>query len=121
MSEDITAVRDNKGRFAKGKSGNTSGRTVGSKGKHTKAKLENLLNKMGVDALIKIQEIAEQAVKSGQLALGFKCYFALADKYYSLTIHNDRVEIAAAKDAKEDNTDDMDYTMPPVQLSFVSG
>ena len=100
MSE-VEKVRDDKGRFKAGVSGNAAGRPKGTKGnKHraAKASLENLLMKEGPEALRKIKEIADQALVKGELNQAMKCYVFISEKYYQLVIHNDRVEIQQIKD-----------------------
>ena len=122
MSEEIKDMdtpakpikRRKDGTFAKGRSGNAAGRPKGTKNKYAKAKLENMLNSMGVNALKQIEEIAKKAVAQGQLQLGMKCYMIIFDKYYALTIHNDRSEIQEQKDkakelAQEEEGDTQEY------------
>lgn len=94
--------RDDKGRFKKGsESPNKFGRpkgTKGSKHKASKAKLESLLLSEGPEAILKIKEIAEKALLDKDLSTAFKCYVWIGDKYYSVIIHNDKLEIQQARD-----------------------
>jgi hypothetical protein len=101
MMSEVEKVRDDKGRFKAGVSGNAKGRpkgTTGNKQRAAKASLENLLMKEGPDALRKIKEIADKALLSGELNQAMKCYVFISEKYYQLVIHNDRVEIQQIKD-----------------------
>lgn len=95
--------RDEKGRFKKGISPNAKGRpknTKGVKHKFSKAALENMLHKDGLWAFRELRKLAEEAIKKGDLNTAFKCLVTIGDKYYQLTIHNDKVEIQAMKDAE---------------------
>ena len=103
-SESKVIERDDKGRFKKGAtSPNPSGRKKGTKGvkhKFSKAALENMLHKDGLWAFKELRKLAEQAIAKGDLNTAFKCLVTIGDKYYQLTIHNDKVEIQAMKDAE---------------------
>lgn len=102
-SESKVIERDEKGRFKKGISPNAKGRPRGTKGvKHrmSKAALENMLHKDGLWAFKELRKLAEQAIAKGDLNTAFKCLVTIGDKYYQLTIHNDKVEIQAMKDAE---------------------
>ena len=114
--------RNKKGQFVKGVSGNTRGRTKGSKGKASKQRLDAMLNKIGPESLMQIKKMADQAFAKGDFTTGFKCYFAIADKYYQLTIHNEKMEIRQAErkeKATEDDDDEYDVNDGTVvQFSF---
>lgn len=103
MTEEIkeAPLRNEKGQFIG--SGNRKGRPKGTKGvkhKFSKAALENMLHKDGLWAFKELRKLAEQAIAKGDLNTAFKCLVTIGDKYYQLTIHNDKVEIQAMKDAE---------------------
>lgn len=103
VQESKKIERDEKGRFKKGISPNAKGRPRGTKGvKHrmSKAVLESMLHKDGLWAFRELRKLAEEAIKKGDLNTAFKCLVTIGDKYYQLTIHNDKVEIQAMKDAE---------------------
>lgn len=108
MTDEVEVPRDNAGRFVKGKSGNIKGRPKGSKGKASKQRLDALLNKVGPESILQIKKMADLAFTKGDLVTGFKCYFALADKYYQLTIHNEKMEIRQAERKEKFSEDDED-------------
>lgn len=115
--------RDEKGKFRKGVSGNRNGRPVGSKGKFAKAKLENMLNKAGPEALQLIMDSAKKLLEKGELVAGSKLLIPVMDKWYTLTVHNDRIQIAEEKDKKaqlEDEEDNSSYEGNVFQVSFSS-
>lgn len=96
--------RNADGTIRKGYSLNTKGRpkgTTGNKHKASKANLENMLLKEGLASMKAIKAMADKAAESGDLTTAFKCYVFVADKYYQLVIHNDRIEMQAIKDEEQ--------------------
>ena len=122
MSEEVK--RDSSGKFVKGVSGNPLGRSKGTKGvKHraSKAKLENLLNKFGPEAIQQIMEIGQKALSQGDIGTALKTFVWIGDKYYQLTIANDRIEIQEQKrqqDKEDAERDDESVELPQVSFSF---
>ena len=116
--------RNNDGTFAKGKSGNPAGRRPGSKGKFAKQKLENMLQKAGPEALQLIMDSAKKLLEKGELVAGSKLLIPVMDKWYTLTIHNDKIQIAEEKDIKakseEEDDEDSSYEGNVFQVSFSS-
>jgi hypothetical protein len=97
-------IRDDKGRFKRGVSGNVKGRprnTKGNKHKHAKQTLETMLMSTGPAALKAIKKMADEELAKGNVNHAFKCYVFIADKYYQLVMHNDKVEIQAIKDEEQ--------------------
>ena len=101
----VMEIRDDKGRFRKGVSGNLAGRRKGSgkgnKHRHSKANLETLLMSSGPAAIRAIKKMADEEMAKGNINHAFKCYVFIADKYYQLVMHNDKVEIQAIKDEEQ--------------------
>ena len=98
----VTLERDAKGRFKKGAaSPNAKGRPKGAKSRHSKAKLETMLNSYGFEAWREVIKIARKMQEAGDLEKAFRMYFAIAEKHYMLTLHNDRVEIAEQREKKK--------------------
>lgn len=121
MSE---SIRDDKGRIKPGHTLNANGRpknTKGSKHKFSKAKLENLLNKFGPEAIQQIMEIGQKALSQGDIGTALKTFVWIGDKYYQLTIANDRIEIQEQKrqqDKEDAERDDETVELPQVSFSF---
>ena len=93
-------VRDDKGRFAKGKSGNPRGRkkgTTGNKHKFAKQSLENMLFKFGPEALKNIMKMAQDAMQKNDGVTAFKCLVFISGKYYDLIVHNEKISIQEAQ------------------------
>jgi hypothetical protein len=98
-------VRDGKGRFKKGVSGNLAGRKKGTKNKFAKAKLENMLGSAGPEALKLIMETAKKLLEAGKLESGARILLPVFDKYYQLTLYNDKLVLQEQKE-KESASDD---------------
>lgn len=118
-SELDTEVRDSKGRFQKGKSGNLAGRKKGSKNKYTKAKLENMLNSSGPEALKLIMDTAKKLLEAGKLESGARILLPVFDKYYQLTLYNDKLVLQEQKE-KESASDEESSTTDGqvIQVTF---
>jgi hypothetical protein len=104
MSDVTPLERNPDGTFPKGKSGNLKGRPRGTKGnkhKHAKASLETLLMSSGPAAIRAIKKMADEEMAKGNINHAFKCYVFIADKYYQLVMHNDKIEIQAIKDEEQ--------------------
>lgn len=101
----ILEIRDDKGRFKKGVSGNLAGRRKGAgkgtKHKHAKSTLETMLLSTGLASLKAIKKMADDELLKGNINHAFKCYVFIADKYYQLVMHNDKLEIQAIKDEEQ--------------------
>ncbi len=105
---DVTPLderRNPDGTIKKGHSLNLRGRPKGSgkgnKHKHAKASLETLLMSSGPAAIRAIKKMADEEMAKGNINHAFKCYVFIADKYYQLVMHNDKVEIQAIKDEEQ--------------------
>jgi len=103
MSDEI--IRDEKGRPVKGQSLNKKGRPVGTKNKFAKAKLENMLGSAGPEALKLIMETAKKLLEAGKLESGARILLPVFDKYYQLTLYNDKLVLQEQKE-KESASDD---------------
>lgn len=103
MSDEIK--RDEKGRPVKGQSLNPAGRPKGAKGKHAKAKLENMLHTAGPEALKLIMDTAKKLLDSGKLESGARILLPVFDKYYQLTLYNDKLVLQEQKE-KESASDE---------------
>ena len=120
MSEEVK--RNEKGHFIG--SGNLKGRPKNSKGskhKASKATLENKLNKFGPEALEEIMKLGRDALSKGDVGTAIKCFIYVGDKYYQLTIHNDRIEVQEQKrqqDKEDTERDDESVELPQVSFSF---
>jgi hypothetical protein len=114
-------IRDDKGRFSKGKSGNPSGRRPGAKGKHSKAKLESMLSLAGPASLKKLQELAATLEERGDVGAAIKIHVYLSGKWFELLIHNEKVELQRAKQSDvEDMADTQEETYEGVVVKFGS-
>lgn len=114
-------IRDDKGKFRKGVSGNRNGRPVGSKGKHSKAKLESMLSLAGPASLRKLQELAEKLELKGDVGAAIKIHVYLSGKWFELLIHNEKVELQRAKQSDvEDMADTQEETYEGVVVKFGS-
>lgn len=105
MSDVITLERNPDGTYPKGKSGNLRGRPKGAgkgtKHKHAKSTLETMLLTSGLASLKAIKKMADEELAKGNVNHAFKCYVFIADKYYQLVMHNDKLEIQAIKDEEQ--------------------
>lgn len=117
-------VRDDKGRIKKGHSLNLAGRPKGSGGnkhKASRSKLETLLMKYGPEAIQEIMKLGQAAIAKGDIGTAFKTFVWIGDKYFALTVQNDKLEIQQIKDKqKEDEEDHSDEgeTFHNVEISF---
>lgn len=105
---DVTPMderRNPDGTIKKGHSLNLRGRPKGSgkgtKHRHSKATLETMLMSTGPAALRAIKKMADEQLAKGNVNHAFKCYVFIADKYYQLVMHNDKIEIQAIKDEEQ--------------------
>lgn len=130
LDEDSVAAvikRKKNGQFRRGVSGNVKGRPVRSKNKHSKEKLESLVNRGGAAGLQMIMKIMKEAYDAEDKNLAVKCAVTLADKYYHLTLHNEKLEIqkteAKKKTTKSDDIDEEDSNDfgQVVEFTFASG
>lgn len=122
-TEDNKIPRNSKGQFPRGVSGNPLGRTKGAKGKHSKAKLDSMLNLAGPTSLKKLQEIAEKYELKGDLGGAMRIHVFIAGKWMELLIHNEKIELQKAKesDVKElENTPAEEYQGVVVKFGTVS-
>lgn len=129
----IQVERDSKGRFTG--SGNLKGRPKGTKGvkhRNSKAALETQMHKDGLWSFRKLREIAEKAMKDGDMNLAVKVLVMIGNKYFELTLHNDKVEMQAIKDAEarklkekklididENGDEDVDYSNVVINFGSV--
>jgi hypothetical protein len=120
------STRNSDGTFKRGVSGNAKGRPVGSKGKHTKQKLENQLNDYGQKSFKALFELAEEARQKQEVNTAVKIYTFLAGKWFEIVVHNERVSIQQEKDAarlkslEESVEEDNDLEGRVVQITFGS-
>jgi hypothetical protein len=111
--------RDEKGRPVKGQSLNPSGRPRGSKGKHSKAKLESMLSLAGPQSLKKLQELATTLEERGDVGAAIKIHVYLSGKWFELLIHNEKVELQRAKQSDvDDMADTQEETYEGVVVKF---
>lgn len=128
--DSVAAVikRRKSGQFKRGQSGNPKGRPVSSKNRHSKDKLEALVNRGGASGLQMIMKIMKEAYDDKDKNLAVKCAVTLADKYYHLTLHNEKLEIQKTEAKKkttksgsdESDEDDNDFGQV-VEFTFASG
>ncbi len=112
-------IRDDKGKFRKGVSGNRNGRPVGSRGKHSKAKLESMLGLAGPQSLKKLQELAATLEERGDVGAAIKIHVYLSGKWFELLIHNEKVELQRAKQSDvDDMADTQEETYEGVVVKF---
>lgn len=117
-------VRDpTTGKFKAGVSGNKNGRPKGSGGnkhKASRAKLETLLMKYGPEAIQEIMKLGQAAIAKGDIGTAFKTFVWIGDKYFALTVQNDKLEIQQIKDKQKIDEEDTDEgeTFHNVEISF---
>lgn len=117
-------IRNEKGQFQRGISGNPAGRkkgTKGSKHKYAKSKLETMLNKCGLESFEQIMQLGKEAAAKGDINTAIKCFVFVGGKYYELTIHNDKILMQEQKkrdaDNEEENSDEGEQ-FTNVEISF---
>lgn len=128
--DSVAAVikRRKSGQFKRGQSGNPNGRPRSSKNKHSKEKLESLVNRGGASGLQMIMKIMKEAYDDKDKNLALKCAVTMADKYYHLTLHNEKLEIQKTESKKkttksgseESDEEDNDFGQV-VEFTFASG
>jgi hypothetical protein len=107
---DVKPQRDEKGRLLKGTVLNRNGRPKLAKNKNSKLKMEALLSVAGPKALKELQAQAAKSLKAGDVNSFIKINLFLAGEWITVTLHNDRMEMAKmkeknAKKAKEQELD----------------
>ena len=113
--------RNPDGTIKKGHTINKNGRPKNAKGKYAKVKMENLLAKAGPESLQMIMDAAKKLMEQGQLSAGAKLLIPVLDKWYSLTIYNDKIQIAEEKGKKaQDEDDEESFEGNVFQVSFSS-
>ena len=90
-------VRNEKGRFVKGVSGNPNGRGKGNQSKLNKTKMVTSLNKHGLQSIEAILRIAKKAEKIEQLPTAMKGYAFVAEQYLKAVAQQDRMAIELQK------------------------
>lgn len=113
--------RNEKGHFIG--SGNKAGRpknSGGNKHKASRSKLETLLMKYGPEAIQEIMKLGQAAIAKGDIGTAFKTFVWIGDKYFALTVQNDKLQLQELKDKQsqeEDNTDEGEQ-FTNVEISF---
>ena len=121
--DSVAAVikRRKNGTFRRGQSGNRLGRPKSSKNRHSKDKLDNLIEKGGVAGIKMAMQIMQDAFKEGDKNLALRASIQFMDKYYHLTLHNEKLELKKLEDKKEksqEDDDEQDDTGTVVQFTF---
>jgi hypothetical protein len=118
-TENTDQIRNPDGTIKKGHTLNRNGRPVGAKGKHSKAKLESLLNLAGPSSLKKLQELAATLEERGDVGAAIKIHVYLSGKWFELLIHNEKVELQRAKQSDvDDMADTQEETYEGVVVKF---
>lgn len=121
--DSVAAVikRKKNGTFRKGQSGNRLGRPKSSKNRHSKDKLGYLVEKGGVAGIKMAMQIMQDAFNEGDKNLALRASIQFMDKYYHLTLHNEKLELKKLEDKKEksqEDDDEQDDTGTVVQFTF---
>jgi hypothetical protein len=95
---DVKPQRDEKGRLLKGTVLNAAGRPKLAKNKNSKLKMEALLSVAGPKALKELQAQAAKSLKAGDVNSFIKINLFLAGEWITVTLHNDRMEMAKMKE-----------------------
>lgn len=101
---DIERLPD--GKFPAGVSGNKNGRPKGTAAKAAKKGLDKKLKQLGPEAFDIAKEIMLEARAEGDNSTALKAAIWIGDKYYQLTLHNEKLEIAEQKDKQKSSDDD---------------
>jgi hypothetical protein len=101
-------VRNEKGRFVKGVSGNPNGRGKGNQSKLNKTKMVTSLNKHGLQSIEAILRIAKKAEKAEQLPTAMKGYAFIAEQYLKAVAQQDKTALELQKLRMKESKDDGD-------------
>ena len=128
--DSVAAVikRRKNGQFRRGVSGNPAGRKPSSKNRHSKAKLDTMIERGGVAGIKMAMKIMQEAYAEGDKQLALRASIQFMDKHYNLVLHNEKVELqkleAKKKTTKsgseESEEDDNDFGQV-VEFTFASG
>lgn len=116
--------RKKNGTFRRGQSGNLKGRPKNTKNKHSEEKLTSLLNRGGAAGIQMVTKIMYEAYEKEDRNLAMKCGVWLGEKYYQVTLHNQKLEMQRLADKKkekvseEDEEEVEDYTKTGVVFTF---
>lgn len=115
-------IRNSKGQFKPGISGNPNGRSVGSKSKINSNKLTNFLNKNGIYSLDKLIEIGNRLIAKEQDVQAAKVFMFVSAEALKLMSKQLSMDMQEASKLLKDNTedDDEEETHTAAVLSFPS-
>lgn len=115
--------RKKNGTFRKGHSGNRLGRPKNTKNRHSKDKLDTMIERGGVAGIKMAMQIMQDAYREGDKNLALRASIQFMDKYYHLTLHNEKLELqkmeAKKKEKASEEDDDEQYSdNTVVQFTF---
>ena len=101
-------VRNEKGQFIKGVSGNPNGRGKGNQSKLNKTKLITQYNKYGTKSFEDIVRLGKKAEKAGQLTTALKAAMFIAEKHLQMVLQQDKTALELQKLRMKESKDDGD-------------